>query len=135
MLERVIADQGDKVVVYFMNYPLGHFPGSDEAAAAAIAANAQKKFKEMHDALYGHRAEHSHEQILGYAKEIGLDLAKFEADLATAAAQVKAEKQQGENAGVDSTPTVFFQGRKLPGGAMSTRLMNMWVEEELAVNR
>jgi protein-disulfide isomerase len=134
MLERVIADQGSKIVVYFMNYPLGHFPGSDEAAAAAIVANGQHKFKEMHDVLYAHRTEHDHGQILGYAKDVGLDMTKFEADLAAAAAQVKVDKQQGENAGVDSTPTVYFNDRKYPG-PMSTKFLNMWIEEELAVNR
>ena len=134
MMERVIAEHGDKLVVYFMNYPLGHFPGSDEAAAAAVAADRQRKFKEMHDKLFEHRTEHGHDAILGYAREIGLDMARFEADLVTAAEQVKADKQQGQNAGVDSTPTIYFQDRKYEG-PMGVRFINLWVDEELAVNR
>jgi protein-disulfide isomerase len=134
MLDRVIKDQGGKIVVYFMNYPLGHFPGSDEAAAAALAADAQHKFREMHDVLYDHIQEHSHDQIQGYAKDLGLDLTKFSADVAANDARVKAQKQQGENAGVDSTPTLYFMDHKYTG-PMATRYINLWVEEEIAVNR
>jgi protein-disulfide isomerase len=134
MLDKVIADEGNKVSVYFMHYNLGHFANSQEAAQAALAAFAQGKFKEMHELLFAHRTEHAPDELEGYAKDIGLDLARFKADYAAAGAHVDQQKQQGEAAGVDSTPTLFFNDRKYEG-PMHPKYIEMWIEEELAVNR
>ena len=134
MLEQVINAEGDKVCVYFMNFVLGHFPGSKEAAQTAIAADAQGKFKEMHDMLYAHRTEHEHDQLFGYAKSLNLDMTKFAADYDAAAPHVDADHAAGDSAGVDATPTLYFNSRKYTG-PMAARYIEMWVEEEVAVNR
>jgi protein-disulfide isomerase len=134
MLDKVIADEGTKVSVYFMHYNLGHFSNSQEAAQAALAAFSQGKFKQMHELLFAHRTEHSPEQLESYAKELGLDLAKFRSDYAAAGAHVDQQKQQGEAAGVDSTPTLIFNNRKYVG-PMHPKYIEMWIDEELAVNR
>jgi protein-disulfide isomerase len=134
MLEQVVADEQGKVVEYFMMFPLGKHPDSKSAAQAALAAAAQGKFKEMHDVLFENAPEHSHDKVTEYAKKIGLDMTKFEADYAAAAPTVDRDLKQGEDAGVDSTPTLFFNDRKYEG-PMSPRYIEMWIDEELAVNR
>ena len=134
MLERVIEHEKGKIVVYFLHYTLGHFQGSHEAAQAALAANTQKKFTEMHDILFEHQRERSHDDIFGFAKQLGLDMGKFEADYNKESAHVDAQHQQGENAGVASTPSMYFNEHKYEG-PMSIRYMEMWIDEELAVNR
>lgn len=134
MLDRVIADEGSKIVVYFMHYNLGHFENSQEAAQAALAAAAQGKFMQMHELLYEHRTEHSPDQLESYAKQLGLDMAKFQADYQAAADHVNQQKAQGDAAGVDSTPTLFFNDRKYEG-PMHPKYIEMWIDEELAVNR
>ena len=134
MLDRVIADEGSKIVVYFMHYNLGHFPNSQEADQAALAAMAQGKFKEMHEMLFEHRTEHDPAQLEDYASKLGLDMAKFKADYAAAADHVNQQKAQGDAAGVDSTPTLFFNDRKYEG-PMHPKYIEMWIDEELAVNR
>jgi protein-disulfide isomerase len=133
-LERVMQDEGNKVVVYFMHYNLGHFPNSQEAAQAALAAAAQGKFHEMHTLLFNNRTEHDPAKLDDYAKQIGLDMAKFKADYAAASGHVDQQKAQGEAAGVDSTPTLFFNDHKYEG-PMHPKYIEMWIEEELAVNR
>jgi protein-disulfide isomerase len=134
MLERVIADEGNKINVYFLHYNLGHFPNSQEASQAALAAFAQGKFKEMHELLFAHRTEHDPEQLDSYAKQVGLDMTKYKADYAAAAEHANRQHAQGEAAGVDSTPTLFFNDRKYEG-PMHPKYIEMWIDEELAVNR
>jgi protein-disulfide isomerase len=134
MMEQVLSDEQGKVGTYFMMFPLEKHPDSKSAAQAALAANAQGKFKQMHDILFDKTPQHDHEHVTEYAKSIGLDMAKFEADYQAAATQVAADQKQGDTAGVDSTPTVFFNDRKYEG-PMHPKYIEMWIEEELAVNR
>jgi protein-disulfide isomerase len=61
-------------------------------------------------------------------------MGKFEAAYQAEAAHVDSDVKQGEAAGVDSTPTLFFNDRKYEG-PMHPKYIEMWVEEELAVNR
>ncbi|HKL17508.1 MAG TPA: thioredoxin domain-containing protein, partial [Halalkalibaculum sp.] len=83
------------------------------------AAKNQGKFLEMHNMLFENQQQwasgSAQARILGYAKEIGLDLDKFKEDLNAAETQkaVMEEKQEGVQMGVDSTPTFFINGEKL----------------------
>ncbi|NVB85220.1 MAG: thioredoxin domain-containing protein [Kofleriaceae bacterium] len=133
-LEKVLADRQGKVVVHYMNFPLQQHHDSKSAAQAAVAAHQLGKFHEMHDLLFAKSPAHSHDDVMGYAKEIGLDPTKFEAAYNAAGAQVAADLAQGEAAGVDSTPTLYFNDRKYEG-PMYTKYIELWVDEELAVNR
>lgn len=134
ILEQVSKDNEGKVSEHFLMFPLGKWPDSKSAAQAALAASKQGKFKEMHAVLFAKAPTHNKEAVLGYAKELGLDMAKFEADYTAAAAQVETDRTQGEAAGVESTPTVFFNDRKYEG-PMNPKYIGMWIDEELAVNR
>jgi protein-disulfide isomerase len=133
-MEQVVADEGGKVVEYFMMFPLSKHTDSKSAAQAALAAARQGKFKEMHDMLFAKTPAHDHEHVVEYAKEIGLDMGKFEADYSTAEPHVNSDLAMGEAAGVDSTPTLFFNDKKYEG-PMAAKYIEMWIEEELAVNR
>ena len=73
-------------------------------------------------------------RVVGYAKEIGLDPVKFEAAYNAAAAQVSHDLAQGDTAGVESTPTLYFNDRKYEG-PLHPKYIVMWIDEELAVNR
>jgi protein-disulfide isomerase len=135
MMEQVIADKSADVSVAFLMFPIeSKHPGSRNAAQAALAANQLGKFKEMHDKLFEETPRHSREEVIGYAKAIGLDAAKFEKAYEDASAQVTNDLKQGETAGVDSTPTLFFNDRKYEG-PMHPKYVEMWIDEEIAVNR
>jgi protein-disulfide isomerase len=71
---------------------------------------------------------------MGYAKELGLDAAQFEAAYTAAGAQVATDLAQGETAGVEATPTLYFNDRKYDG-PLDPRYIEMWIDEEVAVNR
>jgi protein-disulfide isomerase len=101
---------------------------------AAVAANQFGKFKEMHEKLFDKSPAHNKAAVAGYAAELGLDAAQFAAAYDAEHAHVSSDMQQGGAAGVDSTPTLFFNEREYQG-PMSPEYLEMWIEEELAVNR
>src|SRR5207244_9177473 len=101
---------------------------------AARAASLQGKFKDMHDRLIAPQTAHTREAVIGYAKELGLDVAKFEKAYEDVNPQITTDLKQGEDAGVDSTPTVFFNDRKYEGPPYA-KYLDMWIDEEIAVNR
>lgn len=134
ILDSVIHQYDGKISVHFMMFPLGHWPESRSAAQASIAAAQQGKFKEMHALLFAKAPAHGKQDVMGYATQLGLDLAKFEADYTAAGPQVDSDKVQGNTAGVDSTPTIYFNGRKFEG-PITVKYLGLWIDEELAVNR
>ncbi len=134
MLDQVMKDEAGKVVEYYMMFPLDKHEGSKSAAQAGLAANAQGKFKEMHELLFDKSPDHDREHVNEYAKSLGLDMQKFDTDYNNALAQVTSDVAQGEKAGVDATPTLFFNNRKYEG-PMHPKYIEMWIDEELAVNR
>jgi len=133
-MEQVVSDKPE-VGVYFMMFPIeSRHPEARSAAQAALAAGQQGKFREMHEKLFAPQAAHNHDAVTGYAKELGLDLARFQKAYDDASPQVTTDLKQGEEAGVDSTPTLFFNDRRYEG-PMLAKYVEMWVDEELAVNR
>jgi protein-disulfide isomerase len=130
-LEEAIAGFPADVVLYYKMFPLDAHPDSPGAAQAALAAAKQGKFKEMHDVLFANQFKHKKADLWAHAKAIGLDMAKFETDFAAAEPMVRADKAEGEAAGVESTPTLYINGKRYDGLEHS-KYLKMWIEEELA---
>lgn len=134
-LDQAVAEHQGQVVVYYRMFPLeAKHPDSKSAAQAALAAQAQGKFKEMNEMLFAKSPAHKRDDVIGYARELGLDLAKFEADYAAAGPRVDADLRQGEVLEVNSTPTLFFNGRRYTG-PHEAKYIGLWIDEEVAVNR
>lgn len=134
VLDALMTQYDGRIATYYMMFPLGHWPESKSAAQAAIAAYEQGKFKEMHALLFARAPAHAKQDVMGYAAQLGLDPAKFEASYNAAAAQVEKDKVQGNGADVDSTPSIYFNDRKFEG-PITVKYLGMWIDEELAVNR
>lgn len=102
------------VRLVFKQYPLDQHAQAEFGAEAALAAQAQGKFWEMHDLLYAGYPDLARATVLGYARKLGLDMKRFTAELDghKYAARVHAEEQEGEEAGVAGTPTFFIDGKK-----------------------
>lgn len=105
------------VKLVFKQFPLDSHAQAEFGAEASLAAQAQGKFWEMHDRMYAGFPDLSRRTILRYAKEIGLDVNRFTADLDSHKykTRVMSEEQEGEAAGVGGTPTFFINGRKYNG--------------------
>jgi protein-disulfide isomerase len=100
---------------FFKQFPLDIHSQAAVAAEAALAAQAQGKFWEMHDKLYENFRSISRVRILEWAQQVGLDVTRFKKDLDSHKylARVTAEEKQGEDAGVAGTPTFYINGKKL----------------------
>ncbi len=133
ILDKIMEEHKDKAAAYFLMFPLGRWPDSKSAGQAAIAAAQQGKFNEMHALLFERAPQHNREAVLGYAKELGLDLEKFTAAYEEAGRQVDSDHAQGDKAGVDTTPTLFIIDRTYT--RRSWKYVGMWLEEEAAANR
>ena len=106
------------VRLIFKQYPLVELhPAAAISAAASLAAHAQGKFWAMHDVMFANRPKLSRESILAWAKEIGLDMKRFTADLDSDAIKkaVARDRANGDKAGVEGTPTVFLNGQRYNG--------------------
>jgi protein-disulfide isomerase len=102
----------------FRNFPLAEaHPHARAAAQAAEAAAAQGRFWEMHDMLFEHQDALEAEDLLGYAKSIGLDMQQFARDLADPAItkRVRDDFRSGVQSGVNGTPTFFMNGERYDG--------------------
>jgi protein-disulfide isomerase len=109
---------GKQLRFVFRNFPLAEaHPHARLAAQAAEAAAVQGKFWEMHDALFEHQDALEAEDIAGYAKSLGLDMAQFARDLQDAkyTKRVRDDFRSGVRSGVNGTPTFFINGSRFEG--------------------
>lgn len=86
-----------------------------QAAEAAEAAAAQGKFWPMHRELFLHPGEHDVGRLLAHARHIGLDVPRFERELAsrTYAPRVQELAVRALRHGVVGVPTLFIAGERL----------------------
>ncbi len=95
---------------------------SVNAALAARAAQAQGKFWEYHDLLYhnqssGNSGGYSYDNLVGLAREAGLDVERFEEDLKGDRYEpvVQADFQEAQQSGISGTPTFVVNGTVIAG--------------------
>lgn len=109
---------GEQLRFVFRNFPLAEaHPHARLAAEAAEAAAAQGKFWQMHDGLFEHQDALEAEDIIGYAKSLGLDMAQFARDLKDPkiTKRVRDDFRSGVRSGVNGTPTFFINGNRYEG--------------------
>lgn len=130
-IKQLAADFPGKVKVYFRHNALAMHGRSKPAALATMAAKNQGKFWQYHDKLFetGQLDDASFEQ---FAKDLGLDVAKFKADLAdpVLAARVDQEAKWAESMGASGTPGFFVNGVRQVGWGSYMALKSM-VQNEL----
>jgi protein-disulfide isomerase len=87
------------------------------AAYAAECAGRQGRFWEYHDVLFENGRQLGRDALVGYAERLGLDVRAFDQCLDDPAtrARVAADVEAASRAGVNSTPTLFINGRLVEG--------------------
>lgn len=108
----------DNLQIVWKHYPLTSIhKNAMEAAVAAEAAHSQGKFWQFHDKLFASQSKLSPDQMREYAKELGLDTAKFEADLTSPEIRkhVTDDMSEAHRLGVTGTPAFFVNGHFLSG--------------------
>jgi protein-disulfide isomerase len=129
----VLDTYGDKVRIVYKDFALPSHPNAQKAAEAAHCAGDQGKYWEMHDLLFADISALSVPQLKQSAAKLGLDQAKFDQclDSNTHQARVQQGGAQGEALGVNSTPSIFVNGRPLIG-AQPFEVFKQAIDEELA---
>lgn len=109
---------GERLVVAFRSFPLEH--RHQHALAAALAAEAaaeQGRFWEMNQTLFDHQDALDEDALRSYARDLGLDEARFDEDRRSVriGQRVRDDQRSGKELGVRSTPTFFIDGDKFDG--------------------
>ncbi len=104
---------GDQLLFVFRLYPLYDIhPHALRAAEAGEAAAAQGLFWPMFEALFKQRGRLSETAIRHAARDAGLDMDQFDADMAghTQLPLIRDAIVSAEQSGVGGTPTFFING-------------------------
>lgn len=108
---------GDKVRIVWKHFPLDFHAKAPLAHLASVAAMEQGKFWEFHDKMFGNQQKLERAQYVEYAKQLGMDVKRFETALDTMKGKplIDADKNEGTAIGVSGTPAFFVNGRFLSG--------------------
>lgn len=128
-----------KVRYVFMDFPLSSIhPQAQLASEAARCAGDQGEYVGMHDLLFGRQdawngREDAAAVFSGFAGELGLDTAAFDACLETRQHEeaVLADLAYGSSLGVDGTPAFFVNGNFI-SGAQPFEVFQQAIESLLA---
>jgi protein-disulfide isomerase len=133
VVQQLKKKYSDRVRFVFRQFPLPMHRNAALAAQAALAAHAQGKFWELHDKMFANQRALDRESLEGYAKDIGLDLAKFKKALDDSSydAAVKADIALGEQIGVSGTPTMIINTQRVPN-ATDFASVSAMIDGELA---
>jgi thiol-disulfide isomerase/thioredoxin len=113
-LDRMWEARKEKVRFVYKFLPLSMHHHGEIAARAAIAAQMQGKFWEMHRQLFANGQHLEEPDLVGYARAIGLNVERFQADMdgSAAKARIDADRKLADALGVKGTPTLFIDGRE-----------------------
>jgi len=127
-MKQVMAKYPNQVRWVFKHFPLDSIhPYARKAAEAAECAGEQNKFWEYSDAIYANQTSLNTEYLSTAAKNVGLNVKKFETCLSDGktTAKVNADFQQGQGAGVRGTPGSFINGQSIPGAVPFEQIEGM----------
>jgi protein-disulfide isomerase len=106
---------GENLRFVFRHFPRTNIhPHAEAAAEVAESAGEQNKFWEMHDKLFENYNRLDGEHLVGYARELGLNIDEFDRAIIGRifAEKVRGDLQSGMESGVKGTPTYFINGIK-----------------------
>ncbi len=138
VLRGMLPNYAGKVRLVFKDFPLEQLhPWARTAAIAGRCAYQQnpKAFWKMYDFIYDNQeiisAANAWTKMMDFAGQSGLDNDTFKSCMAgpEAAAAVNASRANGQQLDVNSTPTVFVNGRRMVGA--DAHLLEQYINYEL----
>jgi protein-disulfide isomerase len=131
-LQQVQDTYKDHVRIVWKHLPLSIHKDAVGAALAAEAARKQGKFWEYHDKLFTDRTKLGSDDLKQYAKDLQLDMARFETDLQSGAEKkrIDADVAEAQALGINGTPGIFVNGRFVRG-AQPFEVFAKIIDEEL----
>lgn len=117
-VKTTIQKYSDRVRFVYRDFPLNDIhPHAQLAAEAGQCAHEQGKFWEYHDTLFQNQTRLTESDLKSYATYVGMNRQDFDFCLESGkyTEEVRADFQDGVEVGVTGTPTVFFNGERVPG--------------------
>jgi protein-disulfide isomerase len=114
VLDELVEKFPSHLQLVFKNFPLSSHEHAEEAARAAMAAEKQGKFWEMHHTLFENQESGLDRKNLDrLARQIGLDMKQFSTDIESEAIadRVDADRKQADKLGLRGTPMIYINGR------------------------
>jgi protein-disulfide isomerase len=132
-LQRLLREHPDDVRIVFRHLPLAFHAHAALAAEAAVAADEQGKFWEMHDRLFDDQIALERAGLERSASALGLDLPRFRAALDShrGKATVDADVALAGRLHVRGTPNFFINGRHVMGAQPYEEFARI-VDDEIA---
>ncbi|MEU0352762.1 thioredoxin domain-containing protein [Streptomyces sp. NPDC006237] len=120
VVEQLREEYEGRVTFVMRYFPIPSHKNAELAARAVEAAAAQGKLEAMYQKMYETQESWGDQQVShqktfrGFARELGLDMKKFEADWndPATAKRVEKDRQDGLALGVQGTPTFFINGQR-----------------------
>ena len=131
-IEKLQEQYGKKLRVVMKQNPLSFHPRAKPAAIAAMAAGEQGKYWEYHAKLFANQKKLDDASLEQYAKELGLNLDKWKAELNNPKFQdiITRDQALAGQLGASGTPAFFINGRFL-SGAQPIANFQALIDEEL----
>ena len=114
-LDQVMQLYPGKIKIVYKSFPLNSHKYAWKAATAAVAANEKGKFWEFYKMLFDNYNRINDAKLLEIRKLFGFDRPDFDALMNSdkIRARVSADRDEGLKLGVNGTPTVFINGKRL----------------------
>jgi protein-disulfide isomerase len=132
-LDRIWEQRKSNLRFVYKFMPLAMHPHSEIAARAAIAAQDQGKFWEMHHLLFASGGHLEQPDLDKYASSLGLDMDRFRGDMQSpeTTARIQRDAKLASTVGVKGTPTLFINGREFDS---KTDIVE-WIDGEIAAHK
>lgn len=134
-LKQLLEKYPKDVNLIIKHYPLPMHRFAEHAAKAALAAEKQKKYAQFAETLFANFNNINEQTISKYAQDVGLDMKKFNKDIADASIAdiINTDRQLGQQLRVRGVPTLFVNGAVAKGRTIEA--LSQMVEQTLRKNK
>lgn len=139
IMKNVQSVYGNRIKFIYRHFPLNQIhKNAYDASLAAEAAGQQNRFWDMQNQLFTSQKEWSNSTdlrpiLIGYAQKMGLDMPKFQSDLIALPTkrQVDEDIKRGTALKIDSTPSIFINGKSVPSQQLNLESIRAIIDAEL----
>ncbi len=140
VIDQYLASRPNDVKFLFKLYPLNsncnasvpgvNFVASCDASAAYAEAKPKGTADKLKDWFFAHQEELSPATVRRAAADVG-KITDFDAAYPKAIQEIKTDASLGAALGVNSTPTFFINGKRIPGGGVAPQYFGPLIDAEL----
>lgn len=117
LVRQLMSTYPGKIRVIFRNRPLDSHPNAQLMHEAALAANAQGKFWEMHDLIVATPQKTSLQDLMSYAQRLGLDADRFRSEIEghKYLRRIESDLQEARRRSILGSPVFFLNSTRIDG--------------------